>query len=58
MNMYKREAIAIKSDKDTLEQILGAKIQDCEANLTTELNRVEDEMKRNFSHQKAENSRL
>jgi chromosome segregation ATPase len=58
MNAYKREAQAIKSDKETLEQVLAAKIGDCEGNLRTELGRVEDEMNRNISHQKAENSRL
>ena len=58
MNFYKRESLAIKSEKETLENVLASKIMDAEKGLGNELGRVEDEMKRHFSHQKAENSRL
>ena len=58
MNSYKREALAIKSEKETLENVLSSKIQDTEKSLNNELVRVEEDMKRHFSHQKAENSRL
>ena len=58
MNFYKRESLAIKSEKETLENVLASKISDAEKGLGNELGRVEDEMKRHFSHQKAENSRL
>ena len=58
MNYYKREALAIKSEKETLDSVLNSKIQDTEKSLSNELQRVEDDEKRHFSHQKAENSRL
>jgi hypothetical protein len=58
MNFYKKEVTAIKSEKDTLDNVLNAKIVDTSKHLGGELFRVEEEMRRHYSHQKAENSRL
>ena len=58
MNFHKKEVQILKSEKDTLESVLTMKTQDVRKTLTNELYRVEEEMKRHFAHQKAENSRL
>ena len=58
MNYYKREALSIKSEKETLDSVLNSKIQDTQKSLSNELKRVEDDENRHASHQKAENSRL
>ena len=58
MNFHKKEVQILKSEKDTLESVLSMKTQDVKKTLTNELMRIEDEMKRHFAHQKAENSRL
>jgi len=58
MNYHKKEVQILKSDKDTLESVLTMKTQDVRKTLTNELYRVEEEMKRYFAHQKAENSRV
>ena len=48
----------LKNEKDTLQEILKMKIHEIKVNSLQELNKVEDEMKRHFSHQSAENGRL
>lgn len=58
MNFHKKEVQILRSEKDTLENVLNMKINDVRKSLMNEINRVEEEMKRHFSHQKAENSRL
>ena len=58
MNFHKKEVQVLRSEKDTLENVLNAKVGDVRKSLMTEIGRVEDEMKRHFAHQKAENSRL
>jgi chromosome segregation ATPase len=58
LNFHKKEVQILRSEKDTLESVLTMKTQDVRKTLTNELFRVEEEMKRHFSHQKAENSRL
>ena len=57
MNFHKKEVAVLKSEKDTLESVLTMKTQDVKKTLTSELLRIEEEMKRHFAHQKAENSR-
>ena len=57
MNFHKKEVAVLKSEKDTLESVLTMKTQDVKKTLTNELLRIEEEMKRHFAHQKAENSR-
>merc|ERR1712096_121462 len=58
MNCHKKEVQVLRSEKETLDQVLTMKTQDVKKSLTNEITRVDDEMKRHFSHQKAENSRL
>jgi chromosome segregation ATPase len=58
MNFHKKEVQVLRSEKDTLESVLNMKINDVRKSLMNEIARVEDEMKRHFAHQKAENSRL
>ena len=48
----------LRSEKETLESVLTMKTQDVRKTLTNENFKVEEEMKRHYSHQKAENSRI
>ena len=50
--------LASLEEKDTLQEILKLKTHEVKNTLLQELNKVEDEMKRHFSHQTSENSRL
>lgn len=58
MNSHKKDVTSLKNEKDTLQDILKLKTHEVKANLLQELNKVEDEMKRHFAHQGAENQRL
>lgn len=58
MNNHKKDVAMLKTEKDTLQDMLKTKTHEVKSTLLQELNKVEDEMKRHFSHQKAENSRL
>ncbi len=58
LNYHKTAVGQLKSDKDMIESILTLKTQEVKKTLTNELFRVEDEMKKHFAHQKAENARL
>lgn len=58
MNSHKKDVVSLKNEKDTLQEILKLKTSEVRGTLLQELNKVEDEMKRHFSHQKSENSRL
>jgi hypothetical protein len=58
MNTHKKDVTSLKTEKDTLQELLQLKTREVKSTLLQELNKVEDEMKRHFSHQKAENSRL
>jgi len=58
MNAHKKDVSGLKTEKDSLQEMLKLKTQEVKSNLLSELNKVDDEMKRHFAHQKAENSRL
>jgi chromosome segregation ATPase len=58
MNAHKKDVGSLKTEKDSLQEMLRLKTQEVKSNLISELNKVDDEMKRHFAHQKAENSRL
>ena len=58
LNFHKKEVQILRSEKETLEKVLNLKVQDVKNTLQNELFRVEEEMKRHYAHQKAENSRL
>lgn len=54
----KKEIQILKSEKETLQSVLTMKTSDVKEALTEELKTLENEMRRHFAHQKAENSRL
>lgn len=58
MNGHKKDVTSLKLEKETLQDMLKQKTHEVKTTLILELNKVEEEMKRHFSHQKAENSRL
>ena len=55
---HKKEIQILKSEKETLQSVLTMKTGDVKEALTEELKTLENEMRRHFAHQKAENSRL
>ena len=58
MNAHKKEVASLKSEKDSLTELLRLKNNEVKQTLTQERKKGEEEMKRHFAHQKAENSRL
>ena len=58
MQYHKKEVQVLRSEKETLESVLTMKTQDVRKTLTNENFKVEEEMKRHYAHQKAENSRI
>jgi chromosome segregation ATPase len=58
LGYHKREVQMLRSEKESLETVLNTKTGDMRKTLTTELKKVEDEMKRHYSHQKSENMRI
>lgn len=58
MHQHKLEVSCFKTDKDNIQDYLKSKTQEVKDSLIVELEKVEEEMKRHFAHQKAENSRL
>ena len=58
MHQHKVEVSSFKAEKDDIQDVLKRKTQDVKDSLIGELEKVEEEMKRHFAHQKAENSRL
>lgn len=58
LQFHKKEVQMLRSEKESLESVLNTKTGDVRKTLTSELRKVEDEMKRHYSHQKAENSRI
>lgn len=58
MNTHKKDVTSLKTEKDTLQEMLQLKAREVKTTLNQELSKVEDEIKRHFSHQKAENSKL
>lgn len=58
MNIHRKEVDLLKTEKENLQSVLNMKTVDIKDTITEELQTIEDEMKKHFSHQKAENSRL
>ncbi|KRW99199.1 hypothetical protein PPERSA_07442 [Pseudocohnilembus persalinus] len=58
LSMHKKELAVLKSEKDSLENVLGLKSGDINKTLFNELNRLEEEMKRHYNFQHAENNRI
>lgn len=58
LNFYKKEIQTLRSEKDTLEDVLNRKAQEIRKTLANEVVRAEDEMKKSYNQQKAECSKL
>ena len=58
LGFHKKEVQMLRSEKESLESVLTTKTGDVRKTLTTELKKVEDEMKRHYTHQKGENARI
>ena len=58
LNYHKKEVQVLRSEKETLESVLSLKTQEVRKALTNENFKVEEEMKRHYAFQKAENSRI
>ena len=58
LSTHKKEMQILRGEKETLESVLTMKQNDTRKALTNELHRVEEEVKRHYSNQKAETSRL
>ena len=56
--LHKKEVSVLRQEKETLENVITLKTQEVRKTLTNENFKVEEEMKRYYAHQKAENSRL
>ena len=58
LQYHKKEVQVLRSEKETLESVLTMKTQDVRKTMTNENFKVEEEMKRHYAHQKAENARI
>ena len=58
MNNHKKELTFLKTGKDNLQDELKTRNLQVKSELASELNKVEEQMKTHFSHQKAENTKL
>lgn len=58
INLHKSDVNSLKTEKDSIQENLRNKHEEVKNTLLGDLNKVEEEMKRHFGHQKAENSRL
>ena len=50
LSYHKREVQMLRSEKESLESVLNTKTGDMRKTLTIELKKVEDEMRRHYSH--------
>jgi chromosome segregation ATPase len=50
LQYHKKELQILRSEKESLETVLNTKTGDVRKTLTHELRKVEDEMKRHYSH--------
>ena len=58
INFQKKEVATLRSEKETLEKVLTMKAEDVKKSLTSEVNRVDSDMREKFKTQKAENNKL
>ena len=58
MNNHKKELAFLRTGKDNLQDELKSRNIQVKSELASELNKVEEQMKTNFSHQKSENTKL
>lgn len=58
LNDHKKDVSGLQLEKNTLQDTLIMKTQEVKNSLLQELDKVEEEMKRHYSHQIAENNRM
>ena len=58
LNFYKKEVSTLRSEKETLEGELGRRANDMKKQLTNEVIRADDELKKAYTGQKNENTKL
>lgn len=58
MNSHKKDCNCLENEKETVKKQLKLKTHEVRANLLQELCKVEDDMKRHFTHQSNENGKL
>ena len=58
ITFQKKEIQVLKTEKDTLEEVLSRKAMDVKKSLEEETNRVDSEMRQAFKGQKSENNKL
>merc|ERR550514_2288271 len=54
----RQEIESLRNDKSNIEEHYQAQLQELKKTMVSDVQRMQDEVKRHFSHQKAENSRL
>lgn len=58
LNTHKKEVQILRSEKETLENVLTMKCQDTRKALKNELHRVNEEITRHYAVMRAESTRL
>ena len=58
LTLNRRNTQLQKGEKETLKSVLALKSADVKEHLTEELKNMENEMRKHFAHQKAENERI
>ena len=58
LNTHKKEVQILRSEKETLENVLTMKCQDTRKALKNELHRVNEEITRHYGQMRAESTRL
>jgi hypothetical protein len=58
LTTHKKEVQILRSEKETLENVLTMKCQDTRKALTNELHRVHEDINRHYSNMRAESVRL
>ena len=58
LNFYKKEVQTLRHEKETLDDTLTRKAQEIRKNLTNDVLRSEEEMKKSYLNQKNENNKM
>merc|ERR1719247_3650280 len=58
ISMQNEEIESLRNDKQNIEQHYQAQLQELKKTMVADVQRMQEEVKRHFAHQKAENSRL
>ena len=58
LNFYKKEIQTLRSEKEALDDALTRKTQEIRKNLTNDVLKAEEDMKKSYLNQKSENGKL